>query len=194
MEIRIPYTSRYSDVGVYMIRNVYNKRTYVGSSIQIRERWRQHRRRLRAGDHHSRALQNAWNSYGESAFEFFVIGRYDQAVIKEVEQYWIQNSQSYYNVDKSARGRRRCEQVPDARVKISESVKSLWANPVFRDKTINAMRNAPPRGVTVLAFGVERTLSEFAKIYGMSPQLLRYRMKSMSVEEALLLKAKPKNV
>lgn len=59
--------------GVYMIRCTPNGRVYVGSSIDTKARFREHRRALRLGRHHSRLLQRAWSKYGEAAFEFSLI-------------------------------------------------------------------------------------------------------------------------
>jgi group I intron endonuclease len=46
---------------------------YVGSSKRIPRRWKEHKRELRKGVHDNTKLQNAWNKYGESVFEFEVI-------------------------------------------------------------------------------------------------------------------------
>lgn len=59
--------------GVYQIRNIISKRFYIGSSVNIYERWRTHKKRLRNGNHHSPALQATWNKHGEEAFKFEII-------------------------------------------------------------------------------------------------------------------------
>lgn len=46
---------------------------YVGSTVSLSERWSEHRRQLRRGEHHCRYLQRAWNKYGASAFDFSVL-------------------------------------------------------------------------------------------------------------------------
>jgi group I intron endonuclease len=56
--------------GIYRIHNIVNSRVYVGSAVNIPERWRAHRERLSKGTHKSPRLQSAWNKYGEPAFEF----------------------------------------------------------------------------------------------------------------------------
>lgn len=57
--------------GVYVITCVPNGKRYVGSAAKsIAARFRQHRYRLRRGDHHSPQLQAAWNKYGEKAFHW----------------------------------------------------------------------------------------------------------------------------
>lgn len=59
--------------GIYVIRNTVNDKSYVGSSKHVHNRWSVHRQRLRAGDHHSPKLQNAWNKNGEASFAFEII-------------------------------------------------------------------------------------------------------------------------
>ncbi|MFA5135477.1 MAG: GIY-YIG nuclease family protein [Patescibacteria group bacterium] len=59
--------------GVYKIQNTVNGKQYIGSSVNIRERWQDHERNLRAGTHANARLQHAWNKYGADAFIFSII-------------------------------------------------------------------------------------------------------------------------
>lgn len=56
--------------GIYEIRNTVNGKRYVGSAKTFGNRWRVHVQSLRRGDHHSRALQRAWEKYTPAAFQF----------------------------------------------------------------------------------------------------------------------------
>jgi group I intron endonuclease len=58
---------------IYRIRNVVNQKFYVGSTINMKERTRTHRNKLRAGKHHTPHLQAAWSKYGEECFTFEVV-------------------------------------------------------------------------------------------------------------------------
>lgn len=55
--------------GIYTITSP-SGRQYVGSAVNFANRWRTHLYNLRRGKHHSPALQNAYNKYGESALAF----------------------------------------------------------------------------------------------------------------------------
>ena len=55
-------------VGVYKITCKVNNRFYIGASINIENRWREHRRDANNQKHHSIIFQRAWNKYGEDAF------------------------------------------------------------------------------------------------------------------------------
>lgn len=58
------------NTGIYEIRNLVNGKRYIGSAVRFCNRWRVHAQSLVRGDHHSMALQRAWNLYGPSAFQF----------------------------------------------------------------------------------------------------------------------------
>jgi len=55
--------------GIYTIASPSGKR-YVGSAVHFGRRWSIHRVQLRKGTHHSKALQRAFNKYGESGLVF----------------------------------------------------------------------------------------------------------------------------
>ncbi len=59
--------------GIYEILNTVNGKRYIGSAASFKKRWKKHKADLRGRTHHSRKLQNAWNKYGEAAFEFRVL-------------------------------------------------------------------------------------------------------------------------
>lgn len=56
--------------GIYEIVNIANGKNYVGSSINMKKRWSEHRSGLRNNKHHARVLQRAWTKYGEESFVF----------------------------------------------------------------------------------------------------------------------------
>lgn len=62
---------------IYKITNLVNDKFYVGSTINKKVRFRQHRRFLRQNRHHCKHLQAAWNLYGESKFTFEVVESVD---------------------------------------------------------------------------------------------------------------------
>lgn len=59
--------------GVYTITNTANGKQYVGQSLDILQRWRQHRHRLDEGTHLNAHLQAAWNLHGADTFLFQVL-------------------------------------------------------------------------------------------------------------------------
>jgi group I intron endonuclease len=74
--------------GIYKIENTMNGKCYIGQSVDIKNRWKNHRAKLRRGFGDNPYLQNAWNKYGEENFRFsivllcepFELTRYEQAI------------------------------------------------------------------------------------------------------------------
>lgn len=59
--------------GVYLISNNVNGKCYVGSTIHLDQRRKQHFSRLAHNKHVNKHLQNAYNKYGREAFESEVL-------------------------------------------------------------------------------------------------------------------------
>jgi len=78
--------------GVYRIRCLPTGKIYVGSAVDLYERWYEHRRNLRRGNHINAHLQAAWNKYGEENFEFSVLEFVEASALRQVEQTWIDQS------------------------------------------------------------------------------------------------------
>ena len=85
MSSSIPRTS-----GIYKIACLPTGKIYIGSAVNLRQRWSDHRKALRGNYHRNVHLQRAWNKYGESAFVFEVaeLVMFVEHLI-EREQYWM---------------------------------------------------------------------------------------------------------
>lgn len=76
--------------GIYEIRHKSSGKVYVGSAMSFKKRFATHLCQLKAGKHHSKKLQNAWNKYGEAEFEFRIIEIVaDSKNIIPREQFWL---------------------------------------------------------------------------------------------------------
>ena len=78
--------------GIYGILNTVNGKIYVGQSIKIEKRWKQHIRELRKNTHINKYLQNSFNKHGEEAFKFIILEECARENLNEREVYWV----SYY--------------------------------------------------------------------------------------------------
>ena len=83
--------------GIYLIRNVINNKKYVGSTIDLRQRWGEHRRTLRLNQHRNIYLQRAWNKYGEENFEFTFLEECSENMLLIREDAWINYYDSIQN-------------------------------------------------------------------------------------------------
>lgn len=75
---------------IYKIINLVNDNFYVGSTVNKKVRFRQHRKLLRENRHHCKHLQAAWNKYGEAKFDFVVVEEVaDPGVLWSAEERWL---------------------------------------------------------------------------------------------------------
>lgn len=72
-----------------MILNKINNKVYIGQSIDIYARHRQHKSELNNNKHCNKHLQNAWNKYGKENFKFSILCETLQSKLNELEQYYI---------------------------------------------------------------------------------------------------------
>lgn len=62
-----------NNCGIYTITNVVNNKVYVGQSINLSYRIKDHTNKLNCGKHKNPHLQNAWNKYGNASFKFEIV-------------------------------------------------------------------------------------------------------------------------
>lgn len=89
---------RYMICAVYKIYNKINRKIYIGSSINIKKRFSDHKNKLKKNKHHNNHLQNAWNKYGNRNFEFKIIEICDKTLRLQKEQFYLDNINPEYNI------------------------------------------------------------------------------------------------
>ena len=88
-------------IGIYKITNKINNHSYVGKSINIQERWNEHKRESMLPEekwqqnkrHEQTKLHKAIRKYGVESFLFEIIEECSINELNEKEIYWI----AYYN-------------------------------------------------------------------------------------------------
>ena len=84
--------------GIYKITNVVTGDFYIGSAVNLRMRYQDHRSRLIGNRHANVHLQRAWNKYGADSFEFSVCEHCEKDRTIEREQFYIDNEKPTYNI------------------------------------------------------------------------------------------------
>ena len=75
--------------GIYKITNKITQKIYIGSSKNIRKRWKAHRTLLNREKHYNEHLLAAYKKYGKENFSWEVVEFIDVNNLEEREQYWI---------------------------------------------------------------------------------------------------------
>jgi len=112
--------------------NKISGKNYIGQSIDIKHRWKDHIFLLKNGTAHNAHLQNAWNKYGEYNFLFEVIDVCSVEMLVDREDYWInfyhtKNKLFGYN-KKDAGAHGRCTEETKAKMSCSQAKEK---NPMY---------------------------------------------------------------
>jgi group I intron endonuclease len=131
--------------GIYKIINKQNNMYYIGSSDHIHRRWKIHRILLNKNRHENLHLQNAWNKYGENAFDFIIVKIADPSLLLKEEQEYLNICKTYpltsYNIsyDAVAPMRGRVHLLKSKRRMSETHIGKL--NPMFGKHTSNYQKN-----------------------------------------------------
>lgn len=84
--------------GIYQIQSIIKpERCYIGSAVDIHDRWSVHLCLLRKNKHHSKIIQRHYNKYGESDLQFSILLRCKREYLIVNEQIFIDSYKPYFN-------------------------------------------------------------------------------------------------
>ena len=107
--------------GIYKITNTVTGKFYIGSAVNIKQRWSVHRCQLSANTHRNRHLQNSWNKHGEDSFTFEVLECCEKERLIEREQFYIDNEKPAYNISPTAGNSLGVKRTDETKRKMSEA-------------------------------------------------------------------------
>ena len=115
--------------GIYIIKNIINGKFYIGSAVNIKLRWAQHKHQLEHNKHGNRYLQRSWNKYGRENFVFEVLEYVpDKHELILCEQKWFDKMKPYdnnigYNISPTAGSSLGVKHTDEMKAKVSKAVK-----------------------------------------------------------------------
>ena len=83
--------------GIYTITNTITGARYIGQSVNIKDRKRNHINNLKKGDHYNRHLQHSFNKYGEEYFIFDIVLLCEPENLIYYEQQLVNSTDNIYN-------------------------------------------------------------------------------------------------
>jgi group I intron endonuclease len=125
----MPYANPTS--GIYQIKNKINNKIYIGSAVNIENRFSKHRTSLNNSKHPNPHLQSAWIKYGEENFDFSILEVVvDKNDLTSREQEWIDTTQCTdkskgYNIALIANSTIGYKYTEEQKRNISKSLKGL---------------------------------------------------------------------
>ena len=85
--------------GIYQITNTINNHRYIGSSLNVKTRWSQHKWQANQNRHINPHFQHAWNKYGQEAFALDMLEIVDDVGdLVTIEQYYLDWLEPEYNI------------------------------------------------------------------------------------------------
>lgn len=116
--------------GIYRITNKVNGNCYIGSSVDLQRRRRQHFNNLANDIHVNSHLQNAYNKYGDTSLEFEIIEYIEiddniKETLLEREQFWIDTINPEYNILPIAGSTLGFKHSEETKQKLSNSTKGV---------------------------------------------------------------------
>jgi group I intron endonuclease len=110
--------------GIYKIQSIsYPDRVYIGSSINIRQRWKQHIKELKGSYHHAKKLQRHVNKYGIEDLLFIPYFKVEKESLIYMEQSFMLLNKPYFNSAPNAGSRLGMPCSEEAKLKLSKANK-----------------------------------------------------------------------
>jgi len=108
--------------GIYKIQSkIKPERIYIGSAVNIKNRWNNHLKALRKGIHNNK-LQRHYNKYGEADLQFSILLGCGEEDLLKTEQYFLDSYNPYFNIC------RKAGSVLGCKWKLSEETKKKMSN------------------------------------------------------------------
>ena len=110
--------------GIYRIQSRLKPGSiYIGSTSNIKQRWKLHLSELKRNIHKNNKLQNHFNKYGEDDLIFIIIEPCFPQFLIDREQYYIDSLKPFFNICLRANNTFGVKRSKETRKKISDAVR-----------------------------------------------------------------------
>lgn len=134
--------------GVYLLTDTITGNTYVGCSVDIRMRLAQHFFEMKHYDKDITTYRNfsiTYRTYGSIVFSVKVLEECVKEELRDKEKLWIDKLNPTENTQNVTDNRLKYSE--QERAMRSERTKSLWADPIYRERAVSArLGNAYSKG------------------------------------------------
>lgn len=124
-------------IGIYKITNKINGNAYIGLSVDIKRRWKDHFQRYKdsSNKEYEKVLYKAFRKYGIENFDFSVIEECSLEELRKKEKYWIAYFDTFHNGYNATEGGEDILPMPGEKHpnhKLTENdviyIRELWAS------------------------------------------------------------------
>jgi group I intron endonuclease len=152
-----------SNKGIYKITNVKTNKAYIGSTLNFRKRFSQHKNDLKAGRHGNTHLQSSFNKHGEASFVFEILEDCHNLTAEEIrgrEQYYFDQIVDWAEVYNIARVANHILPLPPVTLATKEKFSKKYSgegNPNFGKKHSEETRSLIAAKRRISGSGVRAT-------------------------------------
>lgn len=83
--------------GIYKITNIITQDSYIGSSVNVKQRKNKHFSDLNLNKHFSLHLQRSYNKHGKQNFNFEILAKAPKEYLIKLEQWFLDNLKPTFN-------------------------------------------------------------------------------------------------
>lgn len=133
--------------GIYKIESkIKPERIYIGSAVNIAERWCKHVGSLQKNKHENSKLQRHFNKYGKADLHFSVLLGCEKEDLIKTEQYFIDSYNPYFNICKIAgsclgvkHSKEYCEKLIGNQYRLGKDPWNKGKKGVYSEETLKVM-------------------------------------------------------
>ncbi len=162
--------------GIYKIQSTIKpERIYIGSAININNRWMDHLSRLKKSNHINKKLQNHFNKYGEADLRFSILLGCEKSYLIINEQFFIDSYKPFFNIRLRADSNLGIKLSEEHKLKISKANKGKIRSTETKRKISETQKGVPkPRKyIRTLSEAHKRNISESHKGLHLSKETKR---------------------